>query len=179
MRKIAAAAGVDAALIHHYFESKQKLFLETMRIPIDPRPLLAGLAAGGIEGLGVRLVGLVLSTWDSPAGRPLAAALRSAMADAAMARVVREFILAEVVGKVMRSLPIPPQEVELRSALLVSQMLGLITGRYLLQVPPLATLPREVLVAQVGQTVQRYLNGPLLSSPAVEPDEPSSTHAAG
>lgn len=170
VRKIAAAAGVDAALIHHYFKSKQKLFLETMRIPLDPDPLLRSMAAGGIDGLGVRLVRLVLTTWDSPVGQPLAAALRSAMTDAAMAKVVREFVIGQIVGRLLRSLPIPPDEIEVRSALLVSQMVGVITGRYLLQVPPLATLPLETLIPQIGATMQRYLNGPLEPSQRIEPD---------
>ena len=33
IRKIASTAGVDAALVHHYFGSKEKLFLATVEVP--------------------------------------------------------------------------------------------------------------------------------------------------
>jgi hypothetical protein len=40
-------------------------------------------------------------------------------------------------------------------------MVGMAMMRYLLKVEPLASTPRETLVATVGPTIQRYLTGPL------------------
>lgn len=161
IRKIAAVAGVDAALVHHYFGSKEKLFLATVEIPVELPEILAGIGAAGPEGLGVRLASTMLGIWESPVGEGLAAALRSALADPARARMLREFVLPQLIGPLLRPLNLPPDGAEVRIALVMTQVLGVITGRYLLAVEPLASLPVDTVAANVGATLQRYLTGPL------------------
>lgn len=161
VRKIAAAAGVDAALVHHYFGSKEKLFLATVEIPIDLPTMIGRVAAEGIDGLGTRLITTILGVWESPAGPGVGAALRSALADPARARMIREFVVPQIVGPLFGPLDLSQRETELRAGLVVSQVLGVITGRYLLAVEPLASLPADELAANVGATLQRYFNGPL------------------
>ncbi len=68
IRAIAAKAGVDPALVHHYFGTKEKLFLATMNSPIDPAVELPKALAGPPEQAGERLIRLVLNVYDSPAG---------------------------------------------------------------------------------------------------------------
>jgi len=65
MRGIAAEAGVDAALIHHYFDNKEQLFLATVALPLEMPQKLEEVAAGGLDGMGERLVRTVLGVWDS------------------------------------------------------------------------------------------------------------------
>ncbi len=161
MRRIATAAGVDPALVHHYFGNKEKLFLATVEVPVDLPALLQSVAAQGPDGLGVRLATTMVSVWESPAGASLAAALRAALADPARARMLREFLVPRIVGPLIGALNLPSDEVELRTGLLMTQILGVLAGRYLLAVEPLASLPADQLVANVGATVQRYLTGPL------------------
>ena len=161
MRRIAAAAGVDPALVHHYFGTKDKLFLATVEIPVDLPTLLRSISEQGTDGLGVRLVTTMVSVWESPAGAGLPAALRAALADPARARMFREFLVPRIVGPLIGPLGLPADEVELRTGLLMTQILGVITGRYLLAVEPLASLPANKLAANVGATIQRYLTGPL------------------
>ena len=79
MRGIAAEAGVDAALIHHYFDSKQQLFLATVALPLELPHMLEEVAAGGRGGLGERLVRSVLGVWDSELQPSLVAAIRTAL----------------------------------------------------------------------------------------------------
>jgi AcrR family transcriptional regulator len=161
MRRIATAAGVDPALVHHYFGTKDKLFLATVEVPVDLPALLQSVSEQGKDGLGVRLVTTMVSVWESPAGAGLPAALRAALADPARARTFREFLVPRIVGSLIGPLGLPPDEVELRTGLLMTQILGVITGRYLLAVEPLASLPVDELTANVGATIQRYLTGPL------------------
>ena len=161
IRKIAAAAGVDAALVHHYFGSKEKLFLATVEVPVDLPKILVGIGAAGPNGLGVRLITTILGVWESPAGAGIGAALRTAFADPARARMLREFVLPQLVGPLLQPLQLPPEEAELRTGLIMTQVLGVITGRYLLAIEPLASLPVDVLAANVGATLQRYLTGEL------------------
>ena len=68
IRQIATEAEVDPALVHHYFGSKEKLFLATMEAPIDPGEIIPKILADGVDGVGERLVRMVLTIWDSPAG---------------------------------------------------------------------------------------------------------------
>jgi AcrR family transcriptional regulator len=65
MRGIATDAGVDVALIHHYFHSKEELFLATMEIPVPIHELVAPLIAEGTDGLGERFVRTMLAIWES------------------------------------------------------------------------------------------------------------------
>jgi AcrR family transcriptional regulator len=162
IRGIAAEAGVDPALVHHYFGTKENLLLATVQVPVNPREVVDTVTSGPVETLGTRLAGMVLSVWASPAGTALAAALRSAIDDPAIARTIREFLLSQVIRRVLRHVGCPAQELDIRAALLASQMIGVIMGRHILKLEPLASQPIQALVPQVGATLQRYLTGPLV-----------------
>jgi AcrR family transcriptional regulator len=159
MRAIAAEAGVDAALIHHYFDSKQQLFLATVALPLGLPGMLEEVAAGDSAGLGERLVRSVLGVWDSELQPSLVAAVRTALTDPALTRSTGEFLALEVVGRVLPSDNLSPEEVNRRAGLVASQILGLVIGRYVLRLPVLVNRQTEDLVAEVGPTVQRYVDG--------------------
>lgn len=159
VRGIAADAGVDPALVHHYFASKDQLFLATVQVPVDLPQLIDRVTTGGLDGLGERVVTTLLSIWDSDLQAGLVSALRTALSDPAMARSLREFVTSEVLGRLLRPAQLPPAEAFDRAGLVGSQLLGLIVGRYLLQLPALVDRPAAELVAEVGPTVQRYLEG--------------------
>jgi AcrR family transcriptional regulator len=159
MRGIAAEAGVDAALIHHYFENKQQLFLSTVALPLELPQKLEDVAAGGLDGIGERLVRTVLGVWDSDLQPSLIAAIRTTLTDPALTRSVGEFLALEIIGRVLRRDDLPPEEANRRAGLAASQVLGLVIGRYVLQLPLLVSRRSEDLVVEVGPTVQRYLDG--------------------
>ena len=88
VRAIAADAGVDPALVHHYFGTKDDLFVAALELPVDPRVVLAPVVEGGVEGAGERLLRAFLSVWDdedgaAPAARPGARRGRAGGPDAA------------------------------------------------------------------------------------------------
>jgi AcrR family transcriptional regulator len=159
VRGIAADAGVDAALIHHYFDNKQQLFLATVSLPSELPAVLEKVAAGGVVGMGQRMVRTVLGVWDSELQPRLVAAVRAALTDPEMTRSVGEFLNLEIISHVLHSADLPSEDVSRRAGLIGSQMLGLIMGRYLLRLPGLADRPADELVAEIGPTVQRYLDG--------------------
>jgi AcrR family transcriptional regulator len=161
IRAIAAEASVDPALVHHYFGTKDKLFLESLEVPLDPRQFLPVILQDGVDGIGERLVRTFLSVWDSPAGTAAAAVLRSAVAHNWSARLLREFLTSQILRRVMRSLELDPAEAPLRTSLVASQMIGLAMTRYIVRVEPLASAPPEVVVAAIAPNVQRYISGPL------------------
>ncbi|MEH0820572.1 MULTISPECIES: TetR/AcrR family transcriptional regulator [unclassified Micromonospora] len=161
IRVIAGAAGVDPALVHHYFGSKEELFRATVDIPMDPAQLLPVVLAGGVDGVGERLVRTFLGVWDSPAGKAAVALLRSAVNNEWTARLLREFLVTQVLRRVLDHLDVPPAELPLRGSLVATQMAGLAMMRYVIRLEPVASADPETLVAAVGPTVQRYLTGDL------------------
>ncbi|MFC0030412.1 TetR family transcriptional regulator [Micromonospora chaiyaphumensis] len=161
IRAIATAAEVDPALVHHYFGTKEELFRAAMAMPIDPARLLPGVLAGGPEGVGERLVRTFLGVWDSPAGTAAVALLRSAVSNEWMARLMREFLVTQVLRRVLDHLDIDPAELPLRGSLVASQLIGLAMMRYVIRLEPVASADPETLVAAIGPTVQRYVTGDL------------------
>ena len=159
IRVIATAAGVDPALVHHYFGSKDKLFLAAIEAPADPEELLPELLAGGPADLGARVVRLLLHVWDGPGRAAGLALVRSAVTNEWTARLLREFLVSQVLRRVVGTLDLPPDEAEARGSLVASQLIGVVMARYVLRIEPLASATADELVAAVGPTVQRYLTG--------------------
>ncbi|GAB3941081.1 TetR family transcriptional regulator [Micromonospora vulcania] len=161
IRAIAATAGVDPALVHHYFGSKDQLFLAAMNAPIDPGEMVPKVLLGDPDGTGERLVRAFLAVWDSPAGAAAQALLRSAVSNEWTARLLREFVTTQVLRRVLENLDVDPGQLPLRGSLVATQMIGLAMMRHVVRLEPVASADPEVLVAAIGPTIQRYLTGPL------------------
>jgi len=159
IRAVAAAAGVDAALVHHYFGTKDDLFLAALELPMDPRSALLPVIEGGPEAAGERLVRVFLSVWDDEQNQQSLLALVRGLAEPSGQRLVRDGVLQMILGPVGRALGL--DEPDRRMALVASQMVGIVILRYLLRAEPLASMPPADLVATYGPTLQRYLTGPL------------------
>jgi AcrR family transcriptional regulator len=160
IRAVASEAGVDPALVHHYFGSKDDLFLAALQIPVDPRSLLPHVFDEGVPGAGERLVRLFLSVWDDPQARlPLIALVRSSLAQETPESLLQQGVLRMVLGGMRAALP--EDGADRRVQLVVSQLSGLVLTRYLLELDPLASMPAEEVVAWVAPNIQRYLDGPL------------------
>ena len=158
IRGVAAEAGVDPALVHHYFGAKDDLFAAAMELPFNPAEVLPEVLSGGVDGLGERMVRLFFSVWDSEAGRrPLQALLRAATSDERAAETIRQFFQHAVIARVAQSLGSP--DAELRASLVGSQIAGLAMARYILRLEPIASTDPETVVAAVAPTLQRYLTG--------------------
>jgi len=167
LRAIAQVARVDAALIHHFFESKQGVFAAAMADLLKPADLIPEIVRPGLDGLGERLMRMFVDLWDSSAARnPLLAVIRSAVSHEEAAKLLREFVTTEVLGRLATVVDLPHRE--LRTALVGSQIVGVIMVRYVVKVEPLASADAETLVAAVGPTIQHYLAGEL-KLPATKP----------
>jgi AcrR family transcriptional regulator len=157
LRAIGAHAGVDPALILHYFGSKQGLLTEALRLPLDPRIVLAGVFEVPRDQMGETLVRALIATWERPeVRRHFLGMLRTAASDETARDVLRATLHDSVQAAVAA---LVTDEQDKRSALVMTQMAGLAFTRYFLQLPEVAALDPEALVAAIGPTVQRYLTG--------------------
>jgi len=105
IRAIAAAAAVDPALVHHFYGSKEQLFVAAMRLPVVPSEVLtAAFAPGGRDprvSLGEHFVRTVLGVWESEDVRgPFLGLLRSAVTSEQAAGMLREFVTEAILGPV-------------------------------------------------------------------------------
>lgn len=158
IRAIAGKAGVDPALVHHYFGTKEDLFVAALALPVDPREVLGAVAAEGADGAGERLLRTFLSVWDDPGVRlQLLGFARTFFEPSGVP--LRDGFFRVVLMPVVRGLGV--SDPELRMPLVASQVLGLILLRYLLEVEPLASMPADRLARIYGPTLQRYLTDPL------------------
>jgi AcrR family transcriptional regulator len=161
IRAIAGDAGVDPALVHHYFGTKEKLFLAAMNAPLNPGELIPRALAGPREQAGERLIRTALSVWDSAAGTAALAMFRSAMSNEWTARLLREFVVTQILRRAVSELILDPAEAPLRSSLVATQIAGIMVARYVLKIEPLAGCDPEVIVAAVAPNVQRFLLEPM------------------
>lgn len=170
VRDVAARAGVDAALVHHYFGTKQQLFLTASEFPVDVAEVVPRLLAGPRAGLGERFVQFVVELWDRPEVRPLLMGIvRSASTDPVAAGMMRRLLAEGPFLALARAIDLP--DAPLRATLAGTQLIGLIMARYVVLVEPIATMTPTELAAVVGPTIERYLAGELVGprGPAAAP----------
>lgn len=158
IRAIARDAGVDPALVHHYFGTKADLFQAAALLPLDASLIVSTLTGGPQRDVGERVVRLFLGVWESVEGRgAFLGLLRSAVSNPEAARALRGLIARDVLEPVARAMDRP--NAPLRATLVASHMIGLAMARYVVQVEPISDASPEELVRAVAPTIQRYLTG--------------------
>ena len=157
VRAIAREAGVDPALVHHYFGTKEQVFVAAMELPFDPAERLPTVLAGDRDGVGERLVRLFLEVWEQPGFRaPMLGRLRSALTGEQGAAMLREFVGSALLARVATAVG---QTDPLRVQAAVAQLVGVALLRYVVAIEPIASAPTEEIVALVAPAVQRHLVG--------------------
>jgi AcrR family transcriptional regulator len=160
IRAVAAAAGVDSALVHHYFGTKEKLFAAAVHIPIDPMDVIGPLREVPVEELGYKLPSMLLPLWDSEIGAGLIATLRSILAGTEV-NLFRSFIQDVIAVEVGARVDNPPGSGVIRIQFVASQLVGVVMARYILELEPFASLPAERIARTIAPNLQRYLTGDL------------------
>lgn len=164
IRSIAAGAGVDAALVHHYFGTKTELFAAAIHIPIDPMTVIGRLREVPVDQIGHALPSILLPLWDSEIGKGFVATLRSILAGNDVS-LVRSFFQEIIVGEIGPRVDYPAGSARIRIQFVASQLVGVAMARYILELEPFATLPVDQIVDTIAPTLQRYLTGDLPGFP--------------
>ena len=158
IRAVARQAGVDAALVHHYFASKDELFIEAMAIPVDPRRIAAQIVDGPLDEIGRRIATVFLGVWESPDGQQRMKALfRSVVSSDEVARMMREGITQMIIQPISQVLDVP--DAQLRVGLVATQLVGVAIVRYLVGLEPVASIDIETLIDRLAPVLQLHLTG--------------------
>jgi AcrR family transcriptional regulator len=158
IRGVAATAGVAPGMVHHFFGSKEDLFLEALEVPFDPRVALRPVAEGPPEEVGLRLAQAMVGIWEDEARRePLLALIRGAMTSEAVATMLRDGFLRIVSASLGPAVAGPDST--LRMQLAISHVLGMELFRFAVGVEPLASTPADELVERLAPVLQHHLRG--------------------
>jgi AcrR family transcriptional regulator len=153
IRGIASEAGVNPALVHHFFGSKDQVFVAALDLPFNPAMIVETLLDGPRSGLGERIVRLFLGLWSNPDTRlPFFALIRSVTTSPEVADQLRSFLETAVLAKVAAALDLP----QLRLTAAAAQMMGLAVVRYVIKAEPMASASEDEVVDLVAPVIQRY-----------------------
>ena len=159
IRSIAQRAGVDPALVHHYFADKADLFVEAMELPGDPQKVAHAAKHARDDGTfdGATLVEHFLEQWE-PAEEGLGSTSFVAMVQAVAsspeaADSMREFLTARLGPAHLGG---DEATAAKRQSLVSTQLIGLGWTRYVLRLEPLASATRAEAARWVGPTIDRY-----------------------
>ncbi|MFE7902971.1 TetR family transcriptional regulator [Streptomyces sp. NPDC057424] len=160
VRGIAKSAGVDPALVHHYFGTKEQVFEAAITQSFGPAlQAPTAIEEGPLDGVGERLARFFFGVWENPATRaPLLAIVRSAVTNETAAAVFRRIIATQVLRRIAVQLELP--DAELRAELAAAQLVGTAVLRYVIKVEPLASADPEQIIARLAPVVQGHLTDP-------------------
>ncbi|WP_432535237.1 TetR/AcrR family transcriptional regulator [Kineococcus arenarius] len=154
IRAIAASAGVTQGLVHHYFGTKEGVFVKAVHLPVDPDALLAPVLDAPAEEVGERLARAIIGIWDDPRTRtPLLALLRSATSNEQAARLLRSLLETVVFRRIGDAAGAEPVQVSIAAG----QAVGVMLLRYVVRVEPLAQAGVEELVGVLAPMLQATL----------------------
>jgi len=156
VRAIAARAGVDAAMVNHWFGGKQGLFAAITHLPFDPVELIETIVHGDRETLAERIIRNFVPIWDSAEGG-FAAVMLSVASQETAAAIMGQFFTKAVFGRITEVIGVDRSE--WRAVLCGTQILGLGVVRYVLKLEPLASADVDTIVGLVAPNLQRYLTG--------------------
>ncbi|MFF1300641.1 MULTISPECIES: TetR family transcriptional regulator [unclassified Streptomyces] len=160
VRGIAKAAGVDSALVHHYFGTKEQVFEAAVEVAFSPALKMRDVVLEGpLEGAGERMTRFVFGLWENPVTRkPLLAIIRSAVNNEAAAAVFRRLVATQLMRRIAGELDTP--DAELRAELAAAQLVGVAMMRYVIRIEPVASADVELIIARVAPVVQGHLTNP-------------------
>ena len=154
MRAIARDAGVDVSLISHYFGDKAGLLVATMELPVNPIEKIASVIEDGPDGMAERLLRTFLSSWD-PHRDVFSSMYRTTLgtgdSQAPMLQLARNILITSLL-KVLEG-----DDRDLRASLIASQLIGMATMRYVVQLPALVDAPIDEVVRVYAPGMQTLI----------------------
>lgn len=156
VRAIAEQAGVDPALVMHHFGSKEKIFTVVIREAMRTDAFLPEPGDATEAAPGRKLLRAFLVRWEATAApSPMMVVFRSAMEHPEASRLFSEVASGEFLLPLATRLRAP--DPHLQATVLGVLLVGLVTGRYVVRVEPLASLSLDAVVDLFGPHVDRMI----------------------
>jgi AcrR family transcriptional regulator len=160
IRAIARAAGVDPALVYHYFGSKEGLLDAATNPPQRWLENVAKVWTTPIEQLGGSLLKLLLASWaDDEVGPTLRAILQTAAHEPTTREKLRRVVESSLMG--VSQVGSDEQDRLVRSGLISSQMMGFALMRYVWKIEPIASMTEDEAIVAITPNLQHYVDGDL------------------
>ncbi|RBQ16696.1 TetR/AcrR family transcriptional regulator [Spongiactinospora rosea] len=157
VRAVAAEAGVDAAMVFYFFGTKQGLFGAALEMSEHVPPAIESVFAGGLDGIGERMIRTVVESIERSDRAPLLTLTRSAATHDESEALLLEYIDREFTGRLAAMLDTP--DAAERAGMVAVQILGLAVARYIVRIEPVASASVDELVTRFGPLVQHCLTG--------------------
>ncbi|WP_116051556.1 TetR/AcrR family transcriptional regulator [Amycolatopsis palatopharyngis] len=160
VRVIATRAGVDAAMVNHWFGGKEGLFAKAvLQLPFDPKDIVAALLDGDVDSLGQRIVRTFLTNWDGAGRDGFVAVVRSVTGHDEALKLLKDTLVKYIFSGLASA--VSANDREFRAALCATQVVGIGMVRYVIKLEPFASADIDTVTAAVAPTLQRYLTGDL------------------
>jgi AcrR family transcriptional regulator len=157
VRAVARDAGVDSALVYHYYGSKDGLLDACTTPPPEFLESVATAWSAPRAELGATLVRNLLRFWNDTTFAPvLRAVLLIAAHDEATNAKLRSVIESALMGPGLSHLC--EAERTTRASLVGSQLMGLAFMRYVWKLEPICSMTDAEVVANIAPNVQRYID---------------------
>lgn len=158
VRAIASRAGVDAAMVNHWFGGKEGLFGEAvLKLPFNPQEIVDALLSAHPDDIGNTIVHTFLTRWDTTGGGVFTALIRSVTSHDEATMLLKDFFMKFVFKQVIGKLA--PDNHDLRATLVATQVIGMGMVRYVARFEPFASADEDTLAAAIAPTIQRYITG--------------------
>ena len=172
VRAIAREAGVDAAMVNHYFGGKEGLFQAVMDLPVAPSKVFHELLDEiTIENMPARIATQFVKVWEGKdSGPAMIALLRRAISDPDQVQVLRSRMTEGLLLPIAKVLSGDhPDDAQLRVAMIASQLFGMMVARHILRLLPLVDLSVEQMRLVIEQSITNIVSAdPYTSRPMSE-----------
>lgn len=155
IRAVAARAGIDPALVMHYYGNKEGLFAASAQWHVDHKKL----SEASLEEIPRTALDDLFTNFADPARRDSAIALlRNCLTHEKALEIMRDDVMCQPQAMIAKT--IGGDEAELRAGLLGATMIGMTIARYLLQIPAVAAADREQIEAIMAPVLKALVDPP-------------------
>ena len=152
IRSVATAAGVDPKLVMHYFGNKQKLFVDTMGVPMTVQRAVSVLKLTPKPLRGRALAEAIFQAQKSGEDAQLVGMIRAAATEPEAAEMIRELYVKEAMLKVVQALEL--DNAELRAVMLTSLISGFVFTSRIVHLQDLSSASNAQRKAILGKLIQ-------------------------
>ena len=157
IRAIAAEAGVDPALVHHYFGTKADLYAASLELPVSPMEFVAWSEVPP-DQIGEFMARIFFSLWELPETRVVILGIIRGGLDGneEAVRPFREFVTELVRDRLVEL--IGDDGAEERALGMVAQLVGTVMIRHVVKIEPFVSMSVDELVDLIGPRLQAYVD---------------------